>query len=91
MANNIKVDKDISTDISTLENLVENLRKKAKSCDPNIVYPLGQIQTVTDRLFTKYDEIRTHPVFGTRFNILIRNFETYRGDYTYNCTCQRKT
>ena len=32
----------ISKDMSTLEDLVGSIRERAKNCDPNIVYPLGQ-------------------------------------------------
>lgn len=87
MANN----KDkINEDMSKLENLVGMIRERSKNCDPNIVYPLGEYQTVVDRLFTKYGEIREDPRHSTRFNILVKDFETYRGEYTYDCVCQKK-
>ena len=60
----------INTDMSILEDLVESIRERSKNCDPNIVYPLGQYQTVVDRLFTKYGEIRENPRYKIRFNIL---------------------
>lgn len=65
------------------------IRKKAENC-PNIVYPLGEYQTVVDRLFTKYGDIRKDPKYNTRFNIIVKNFETYRGEYTYDCACYKK-
>ncbi len=80
----------IIEDMSILENLVGRIRERSKNCDPNIVYPLGEYQTVVDRLFTQYDEIREDPRYKTRFNMLINNFETYRGEYTYGCICQKK-
>lgn len=55
MANN---EDKINKDISTLESLVEMIKERSKNCDPNIVYPLGEYQTVVDRLFTKYEDIR---------------------------------
>jgi hypothetical protein len=76
--------------MTTLEDLVGSIRERAKNCDPNIVYPLGQYQTVVDRLFTRYEDIRQDPKYKTRFNILVKSFETYRGEYTYECICQRK-
>ena len=91
-----KINKDqinedqINKDMSTLEDLVGSIRERAKNCDPNIIYPLGQYQTVVDRLFTKYEEIREDPKYKNRFNILVKDFETYRGEYTYECECQKK-
>lgn len=48
----------INKDISILEDLVGSIRERSKNCDPSILYPLGQYQTVIDRLFTKYEDIR---------------------------------
>lgn len=81
---------EIDKNMSILEGLVESIRGRSKNCDPNIVYPLGQYQTVVDRLFTKYEDISKNPKYHTRFNILVKNFETYRGEYTYDCVCQKK-
>ncbi len=80
----------INKDMSILENLVGRIRERSKNCDPNILYPLGEYQTIVDRLFTQYDEIRKDPGHKTRFNILTNNFETYRGQYTSDCICQKK-
>lgn len=87
MANN---EDKINKDMSTLESLVEMIRERSKNCDPNIVYPLEQYQTVVDRLFIKYEDIREDPRYKTRFDILIKNFGTYRGEYTSDCICQKK-
>jgi hypothetical protein len=80
----------IQKEISILENLVEIIRERSKKCDPNIVYPLGEYQTAVDRLFIRYGEIREDPRYKTRLNILIKDFENYRGDYTYDCICHKK-
>jgi hypothetical protein len=85
-----KNDDQINKDMSTLEDLVGSIRERAKKCDPNILYPLGQYQTVVDRLFTKYEDISKNPKYKTRFNILVKNFETYRGEFTYECMCMKK-
>ena len=87
MTNN---DNKIEKDMSILENLVGMIRERSKKCDPNIVYPLGEYQTTVDRLFTKYGKISEDPRYKNRFNMLIKDFETYRGEYTYGCICRKK-
>jgi hypothetical protein len=80
----------ISKDISILENIVGTIGERAKKCDPDIVYSLGEYQTAIDRLFTRYGEIREDYRYRNRFNMLIKDFENYRGEYTYTCTCHKK-
>ncbi len=90
VSNMTKKDDQINKDMSTLEDLVGSIRERSKNCDPNIVYPLGLYQTAVDRLFTKYEEISKDPKYKTRFNILVKSFETYLGEYTSECICQKK-
>lgn len=80
----------VNMDMTTLEDLVGSIRERAEKCDPSILYPLGQYQTVVDRLFTKYEDISKDPKYKTRFNILVKNFETYREEFTSDCTCTKK-
>lgn len=80
----------IQKELSIVENIVGIIRERSRKCDPNIVYPLGEYQTAIDRLFTRYGEIREDPRYKTRFNMLVRDFENYRGDYTYGCICMKK-
>lgn len=80
----------IQKELSIVENLVGTIKERAKKCDPNIVYPLGEYQTAIDRLFSRYGEIREDPKYKNRFNTLIKDFENYRGDYTYDCICMKK-
>lgn len=86
----ISSDEQISQDMSKLENLIGMIRERAKNCDPKIVYPLGEYQTTVDKLFTKYGEIRENPKYNTKFHMLTKDFETYRGEYTYTCICQKR-
>lgn len=86
----IKNEEQINKDMSSLEDLVGSIRERSKKCDPNIVYPIGQYHTIVDRLFTKYEDIRKDPKYNTRFNTLVKNFETYRGEYAGECICHRK-
>lgn len=86
----IKNEEQIINDISSLENIVGMIRERSKKCDPNIVYPLEQYQTTVDRLFKRYEDIRQDPKYNNRFNILVKDFETYRGEYTPGCICHNK-
>lgn len=85
-----KKDDQISKEMTILEDLVGSIRERSENCDPNILYPLGQYQTIVDRLFTKYEDISKDPKYKTRFNSLVKSFETYRGEFTSNCTCKKK-
>jgi hypothetical protein len=85
-----KNEDQIDKDMFTLEDLVGSIRERSKNCDPNILYPLGQYQTVVDRLFTKYEDISKDPKYKTRFNLLVKSFETYRGEFTSECICMKR-
>jgi hypothetical protein len=80
----------INKDMSILEDLVGSIRQRVKNCDPNILYPLGQYQTIVDRLFTRYEDINKDQKYKTRFNLLVKSFETYREDFTSECACMKK-
>jgi hypothetical protein len=80
----------IQKEMSILENLVGIIRERSKKCDPNIVYPIGEYQTAVDRLFTRYGEFREDHKYKNRFNIIVKDFENYLGDYTYDCICHKK-
>lgn len=84
-------DNEIIKDIESAENLVNRIWDRSRRCDPNIVYPLMELQTITDRLFKKYDDIKADRSLNFRFNEIIKNSETYRGDFTYNCDCRSKS
>jgi len=86
----IKNEEQINKDMTSLEDLVGSIRERSKKCDPNIVYPLEQYQTIVDRLFTRYEDIKKDPKYNNRFNILIKAFETYRGEYAGECICHKK-
>ena len=86
----IKNEEQIIKDMSLLEDFVGSIRERSKKCDPNIVYPLEQYQTIVDRLFLRYEDISKGPKYKNRFNILIKDFETYRGEYTSECICHKK-
>ena len=86
----IKNEEQIIKDMSLLEDFVGSIRERSKKCDPNIVYPLEQYQTIVDRLFTRYEDISKDPKYKNRFNILVKDFETYRGEYTGECVCRKK-
>ena len=86
----IKNEEQIIKDMSLLEDFVGSIRERSKKCDPNIVYPLEQYQTTVDRLFTRYEDISKDPKYKNRFNILVKDFETYRGEYAGECICRKK-
>ncbi len=86
----LKNEEQINKDMTSLEDMVISIRERSKKCDPNIVYPLGQYQTIVDRLFARYEDISKDPKYKNRFNTLVKDFETYRGEYTSECICHKR-
>ena len=79
------INDDITKDIQTAEGLVDRIKQRSQNCDPNIVYSLNELQTITDKLFKKFGDISKDRSLHYRFNQFIMNTETYRGNLTYNC------
>lgn len=82
---------EIIKDIKIAESLVNRVKQRSQDCDPNIVYSLSELQTITDRLFKIRDEIVKDRSLNYRFNEIIKDTETYRGNFTYNCSCKPKS
>lgn len=81
---------EIVKDIQMAENIANRMKQKAHNCDPDIIYIFGELRTITDRLFTKYNDISKDRSLQVRFNDIIKNTETFTGEFTYNCNCKAK-
>ena len=63
---------------------------KSENCDPNIVFPLVSLHTISNKLYENYEDVKEDPALTFKIGEIIRDMEKYRGIFANNCGCKHK-
>lgn len=84
------VDDRIIKNIKNAENLINVIKERSQICDSNIVYPISELRIIIDNLFKNHHELSKDRSLYIRFHEIIKNNDTYKGDFAHNCICIKK-
>ncbi len=76
--------------IKSAENLIKVIKEKSQNCDSSIVYPISDLRIIIDNLFKDHRDLSKDRSLYIRFHKIVRDNDSYKGDFAHNCKCAPK-